>query len=561
MAKYGSFKYSNNQYGKSVVTGNANISPYNAIDKNTRKSMGISLINIAGIVNLIKTFLCSVGNGSINISSEIIRRIEKFKISSDVGIMGLFSRKASFNKSLFREMSMSGNANKRLFVNITAYITSSKTFSRIANLKRTSSGEITITGEIKKGIFSNIISTITSSSTFSRIASFKRISTTKVPIEGSMSRAVTFRKKVGEGVSSIYSTTTRIVEIFVGYSSSFTYGSFKYGERKYTMNTWIHGSISKHSTRSTGDGDVGINKILNRITSLLSGLGNVPINKLFSKYVNLFSGKGSVTPIKFFQRVATFKRNTGNGSVNIFKVYLKRLHYYFLVTLDNILLPLGVRVTGDSRHELLPSTRDSVEEIPGRHGEIDFGTELKSRLLELDVATDEGHTPIEKSHLQRLFAKYLNPTKGYKPLIFSDDDEKTYMVKYSGKIDVSNFPTWFKFVLPFKMGDPFIIGSFEKTLVGSGTLINDGTTETGLIIEINGPATNPTIAIGGETLKYTGTISNGQKLIIDTSLETAKIGSSNAMANYDGSFPLLYPGETSVTAPSNVSIRWRDKWI
>jgi len=234
---------------------------------------------------------------------------------------------------------------------------------------------------------------------------------------------------------------------------------------------------------------------------------------------------------------------------------------FFVIDSNNILHPLGVLVTGDSRTELLPSTRDSTEEIPGRHGEIDFGTEFKARMMELSIVTNNGYIPLEKAYLQRLFAKYLDPTKGAKTLIFSDDIEKSYLVKYSGKIDPTNHPTWFQFVLPFKMSDPFINGSFEKTLIGSGKLVNNGTYETGLIIEIASPATNPSLTIGGKTLSYTGTIPSGQKLIIDTDKETTKIDSTNAMAGYNGVFPLLYPGEISVTASSNVTIKWRDKWI
>lgn len=234
---------------------------------------------------------------------------------------------------------------------------------------------------------------------------------------------------------------------------------------------------------------------------------------------------------------------------------------YFVITSNQILEPLGVRVTGDSRRELLPSTRDNAEEIPGRHGEIDFGTEFKAKMMELRVATDEGNSPLEKAHLQRLFAKYLDPTKGHKTLIFSDDIEKSYMVKYSGKIDITNHASWFEFVIPFKMSNPFVLGSFEKTLIGSGKLVNDGTYETGLLIEIDGPATNPSLTIGGSIVSYAGAISNGSTLTINTGLETAKIGSSNAISDYNGNFPLLFPGETDIVASGNVTIKWRDKWI
>lgn len=234
---------------------------------------------------------------------------------------------------------------------------------------------------------------------------------------------------------------------------------------------------------------------------------------------------------------------------------------YLVVTTHDILEPLGVKVTNDSRHELMPSTRDSSEEIPGMHGEIDFGTELKARMLELSVVTNNGYTSLEKSDLQRLFAMYLNPLKGPKKLVFSDDIDKCYLVKYSGKIDPTNHPTWFQFAIPFKMSDPFIYGTFDKSLVGNGNLINSGTYETGLIIEIQGPATNPTLTIGAEIITYSGTILGGQSLVINTGKGTVKIGPVNAMADYNGALPLLYPGETPVAAPGNVTIRWKDKWI
>lgn len=243
--------------------------------------------------------------------------------------------------------------------------------------------------------------------------------------------------------------------------------------------------------------------------------------------------------------------------------FISTVGAFFVIDSNSILHPLGVLVLRDSRFEPIPSTRDIEEEIPGKHGAFDFGTEFGTRNIELHVATDEGYAPLEKAQLQQIFAKYLDPTKGAKTLIFSDDVEKTYMVKYSGKIDLTMYPTWFDFTLPFKMSDPFIIGSFEKIQVGSGTITNSGTFETPMVIEISGPATNPSLIIGNDTLSYTGTISSGQTLVINTNngAGTAKIGTTNAMAGYNGVFPMLQPGSTNVTAGSNVIIRWRDKWV
>ena len=268
------------------------------------------------------------------------------------------------------------------------------------------------------------------------------------------------------------------------------------------------------------------------------------------------SSKDVVSTVSYFNASDTAK----GYDLLSFLLELNALESLY-VTSDGILHPLGVLVTNDSREELLPSTRDSTEEVTGRHGEIDFGTEFKARMMELHVATDEGYEPIEKRELQRLFAMYLNPTKGSKKLVFGDDIEKSYKVKYSGKIDIANHPRWFEFVLPFKMNDPFIYGTMERSLVGTGKLVNEGTFETGLIIEIKGPVTNPSLSINGETVSYAGAISSGSTLVIDTEKRTVKNGNANARANYNRAFPLLYPGETNVVANSNVTIKWRDKWI
>lgn len=252
-------------------------------------------------------------------------------------------------------------------------------------------------------------------------------------------------------------------------------------------------------------------------------------------------------------------KKVGEGSISIVGG-LSKLKFYFFVTADMILEPLGLLVTKINR-SLMPPTRENTEEIPGRHGEIDFGTEFRSDMMELEVATDDGLTPEEVEALKRTLAGKLNPTIGERELVLAYEMDKSYKVKYAGRIPLDRYPTWMKFVIPFKLTDPMSDAIGEKVRVGSGTITNEGTFETGLIIEISGAATNPSLTIGGVTLAYTGTIAAGQKLIIDTEKQTAKIGSTNAMAGYNGEFPLLQPGSVSVTAGSNVTIRWKDRWL
>jgi len=236
---------------------------------------------------------------------------------------------------------------------------------------------------------------------------------------------------------------------------------------------------------------------------------------------------------------------------------------FFLIDQNNILQPLGVFVLRDGKEELLPKTRDNTDTIPGRHGELDFGSELGARVMEFKVHINT--TPAEKTALKRRLAAYLNPLLGVKPLIDSHDLEKTYYVKYAGNIDLDNYVNALQFTIPFKMSDPIIYGSFEQTQIGSGTITNDGTLECPLTIEIVGAVTNPSVVIGSYTLTYAGTLTSSDTLIIDTGAITCTLNGVNAIGNLTGltTDVVLAVGDTVVTVPANgtTTIRFREQWI
>lgn len=319
----------------------------------------------------------------------------------------------------------------------------------------------------------------------------------------------------------------------------------------------ISKSFAKSINKLTGSATMSITGTVNKLTSKTSGNGIVAIAGHAAK--TLFVNAGEAILYSIANVSKNIIKNIGQGSISI-TGSLEKLKYYFFVTADMILQPLGLHVSKINRN-LMPPTRDNTEEIPGRHGEIDFGAEFGSDIIELEVATEDGLSAEEIESLKRTLAGKLNPAVGERDLVLEYEMNKRYKVKYSGKIPIERYPSWFKFVLPFKILNPFAEGIAEKSLTGSGTITNEGTFETGLIIEISGPATNPSLTIGGVTLAYTGTINAGQKLVIDTEKQTAKIGSTNALAGYNGAFPMLQPGSVNVTAGSNVTIYWRDRWL
>ncbi len=243
---------------------------------------------------------------------------------------------------------------------------------------------------------------------------------------------------------------------------------------------------------------------------------------------------------------------TGNG---------KTIDVDFYVDENNILQPLGVLVTRDSRYEILPSIRNNTEELPGVDGEVDFGSEFKSRLLELHCVTTKGLSPAKKKDTQRKIASYLNPSLGNKTLVFSDEPNRLYLVKCSDRIQLTEYATWFQFVIPFKMNKPNILSSEYKSLQGSGVLMNEGNVNAGLLIEVKGPLSNPQIIVGGETIFYNGELPTGATLTIDTLRRTARIGSVNAIDRLNDVYPLAKPGENYISASPTVTIKWRDEWI
>lgn len=233
----------------------------------------------------------------------------------------------------------------------------------------------------------------------------------------------------------------------------------------------------------------------------------------------------------------------------------------FSVDANNILQPLGVNVTRDSRYELLPGTRDYTEEIPGKAGEIDFGCDFEPRIIELHCVLEV--LSANQPATIRTIAGQLNPLSGATTLTFADEPGKVYRVRYAGKIDVKRYPSYVEFVIPFKMYSPYITGTPQKSLVGSGTATNDGTMETPITVEIQGPVTSPTVTINGNSMTYTGTINAGSLLIIDTDKLTVTLDEANALPNYNGVFPQLQPGANTVVAAAagTTTVRFYDRWI
>lgn len=281
-------------------------------------------------------------------------------------------------------------------------------------------------------------------------------------------------------------------------------------------------------------------------------------------------GKGSISvtskPLLIFEVPPVF---VGEGTVNI-QSLLSTMKFYIplYVTKDNTMPYLDIRILRDSRYDIIPETKEIVEVIPGKHGEIYFKSKLRPRIIELHVASPEFSSMEEKEEWKRKVAGLLQETTGKegRPLIFENDITKTYQVKYSGRIDLNQYWNWTEFVIPFKSTTPYILGTFQRKLNGSGIAVNSGNHETPLVITINAglaDVVNPSFTVADTTVTYTGTIPNGETLTIDTEKMTVDLEGENAVAGHNGKFPMLQPGETEITVSGNgvFTFYWYDRWV
>lgn len=254
----------------------------------------------------------------------------------------------------------------------------------------------------------------------------------------------------------------------------------------------------------------------------------------------------------------------------------------FYVNENRILEPLGLVVLRDSRADLFPRLKERVQEIPGRHGEIYFGNRLEPRLIELSVVIQEEFSSLqEREQKKREIARYLNPTHGVKVLVFADEPEKQYFVKYSGSIDVTQYASWFEFTIPFKCSDPYIYSTAEEkawgnqqAAVGMGdaynpdhaaaiNLYNKGNTPIPVIASVTGISNSPTITIGDKTMRWNELVGAGHLLVIDTGRLTVTYNDDNSLQHFNNVFIKLQPGDniTTVTGGGTFEFTWIEKWV
>ena len=234
-----------------------------------------------------------------------------------------------------------------------------------------------------------------------------------------------------------------------------------------------------------------------------------------------------------------------------------------IVKNSGVVEPFGIRILSESKLQLTAPTRNITDSADEFDGEIDFGTELKCGNEVLVGVTDEGLSATEKMQVRRNLATHINNLRidgAY--FIHESDPDKKIFVKAEGRAEIEEYPSWLKVHIPLKV-NPYWESVTEKQFTGSGIITNKGTIDTPLIIDIGGLVIDPEVVVNGQTLKYNGTLTAMDTLTIDAEHAIATFNGINALKYYEGGFPVLPIGETTVVAADGgvTTFRWRERFI
>lgn len=232
-----------------------------------------------------------------------------------------------------------------------------------------------------------------------------------------------------------------------------------------------------------------------------------------------------------------------------------------------------------------PALRNFYETVPGKAGVADFGCDSGERIITLTCYVYPQKDFAALVSVLDAMSQWLDPTAGLKQLILDEVPDRYFLARLSEAVDCERLlRSAGTFTLKFICPDPHCYALEDETFVISEegeheVLRSIGTTVSEPVYSIQGIVSADTdsyisIITGGEELRVSGALAEGETLIVDSALVTAKVVDSvgNTLRNglpllYELNFPMLETGSnTVVVATSNATFtelniqansRWR----
>lgn len=232
-----------------------------------------------------------------------------------------------------------------------------------------------------------------------------------------------------------------------------------------------------------------------------------------------------------------------------------------------------------------PALRNFYETVPGKAGVADFGCDSGERIITLTCYIYPQKDFAALVSVLDAMAQWLDPTKGLKQLVLDEVPDRYFMARLSEAVDCERLlRSAGTFTLKFICPDPHAYALEDETFVISEEGEHEisrsiGTTLSEPVYSIQGVVSSDTDSYisnitNGEDLRITGALAEGETLIVDSNLVTAKVVDSvgDTLRNglpllYELNFPVMETGtNTVVVSTSNATFtelnieansRWR----
>ena len=220
---------------------------------------------------------------------------------------------------------------------------------------------------------------------------------------------------------------------------------------------------------------------------------------------------------------------------------------------------------------LSPQIRNSFVSVPGKSGVMDFGSDIAERIITVNCNIYPKYSFSALVSAIDELAEWLNPETGLRQLVFDEAPDRYFNARLNAAVDCERLAlSSGVFQLQFVCPDPYGYAITDESFTISTTGINNitrikGNANSAPVYSLkavipSGAANSVIITTNGVQLKIGGVLNNGETLIIDSALYTAKItdAAGNVLRNglpllQNLNFPSLKKGANVINIELNGS--------
>ncbi|WP_094550139.1 distal tail protein Dit [Petroclostridium xylanilyticum] len=217
-----------------------------------------------------------------------------------------------------------------------------------------------------------------------------------------------------------------------------------------------------------------------------------------------------------------------------------------------------------TKWQVSPALRNSFETVPGKAGIADFGCDISERNIIIICSVLPQRSFAELVSVLDNVAEWLNPENGLKQLVLDDLPDRYFMARLSEAVDCERLlRTAGSFELRFVCPDPYAYALEDEVFVLSETGLHElervkGNADSNPVYLLKGLISTSSssyisLITNGEELRIVGSLSEGETLVIDSTMVTAKVidetGGTlrNGLSSLqDLNFPILRKGVNNI---------------